>query len=143
MDKSGSDVAQIRVGEESPNQMGEYLEALQRGNRLVPQVFFGSSYASATDAVCLDILPYPLVGVEFRRVRRKMEEAQTTLSGIHKLLHPIRSVHRMAVYQKKHRPLRILHQSLAEVDERRGYEFPFKSGKVQRTFCGDSGYEVQ
>lgn len=116
---------------------------ITNNHRLVPQVFFRSRYTSANDAVCLDILLCQLVGVEFRRVRRKTKEAQPTLSGIHKLFHRIRSVQRMAIYQKEHRPFRILHQSLAEVDEHRGFEFPFKSGKVQGTFCGDSGYEIQ
>jgi len=66
MDTSDYDVTQIWIGEEATNQTGEFLQSTHGSNGFTSEVPFGLVDTGATDAVGFDILPYPLVGVEFR-----------------------------------------------------------------------------
>ena len=68
MDKSGCDVAQSWIGEETTNQTGEFLQPTHGSNGFTFEVLFGLVDTGATDAVGFDVLPDPLVGVEFGRV---------------------------------------------------------------------------
>ena len=72
MDTSGYDVTQVWIGEEATNQTGEFLQSMHGSNGFTSEVPFGLVDTGATDAVCFDILPYPLVGVEFRRISREL-----------------------------------------------------------------------
>jgi len=73
MDTSGCDVTQIWIGEEATNQTGEFLQSTHSSNGFTSEVPFGLVDTGATDAVGFDVLPYPLVGVEFRRVSRELD----------------------------------------------------------------------
>jgi len=70
MDTSSYDVTQIWIGEEATNQTGEFLQSTHGSNGFTSEVPFGLVDTGATDAVGFDVLPYPLVGVEFGRVSR-------------------------------------------------------------------------
>jgi len=69
MDTSSCDVAQIWIGEEATNQIGEFPQPAHGSNGFASEVPFGLVDTGATDAVCFDVLPDPLVGVEFRASR--------------------------------------------------------------------------
>ena len=73
MDTSGCDVTQIWIGEEATNQTGEFLQPAHGSNGFASEVPFGLVDTGATDAVCFDVLPDPLVGVELGRAGREME----------------------------------------------------------------------
>ena len=83
MDTSGYDVTQIWIGEEAPNQTGEFLQSTHGSNGFTSEVPFGLVDTGATDTVGFDILPYPLVGVEFRRISRELEQAQLSMGRSH------------------------------------------------------------
>src|SRR5512144_640356 len=70
---SGGDVPQIRVGEETADEVGQFLQPVQRGHGLGLEVV-GSGDTGAADAVGLDVLPDPLVRVEFRGVAGQQEQ---------------------------------------------------------------------
>ena len=53
----------MRVGEESADQAGQPLEAAQREDGLRLEVVFAGD-SRPGDAVVLDVLPHPFVGVE-------------------------------------------------------------------------------
>lgn len=60
-----SDVAQVRVGEERPDQPGTLLEPPQGTDGLGFQVFLAGD-AGLADPVMLHVFPDPFVGVELR-----------------------------------------------------------------------------
>jgi len=86
-------------------------------NGFTSEVPFGLVDTGATDAVGFDVLPYPLVGVEFRRVSRELEQAQLAMGRSHEVFDCFGPVNRMAVDNEKYRATGVVHQSLAEVDE--------------------------
>ena len=140
MDTSGCDVTQIWIGEEATNQTGEFLQSTHGSNGFTSEVPFGLVDTGATDAVCFDILPYPLVGVEFRRISRELEQAQLSMGRSHEVFDCFRPVDRMAVDNEKYRATGVVHQSLAEVDESGGFELTCVGGETQsslRAQCRD------
>ncbi len=97
MDTSGYDVTQIWIGEEATNQTWEFLQSTHGSNGFTSEVPFGLVDAGATDAVGFDILPYPLVGVEFRRISRELEQAQLSMGRSHEVFDCFGTVDRMTV----------------------------------------------
>ena len=73
MDASGRDVTQICIDEEATNQVGEFVQPVHGSNGFDSEVPFGLIDTGATDAVCFDVIPNPLVGVGLGRVGREME----------------------------------------------------------------------
>ena len=103
MDTSSCDVAQIWIGEEATNQIGEFPQPAHGSNGFASEVPFGLVDTGATDAVCFDVLPDPLVGVEFGRVGRELEQAQPSLDRSHEVFDCFGPVDRMAVDNEKYR----------------------------------------
>ena len=102
MDTSGCDVTQIWIGEEAANQTGEFLQSTHSSNGFTSEVPFGLVDTGATDAVGFDVLPYPLVGVEFGRVSRELEQAQLSMGRCHEVFDCFGPVDRMAVDNEKY-----------------------------------------
>jgi len=109
MDTSGCDVTQIWIGEEATNQTGEFLQSTHGSNGLTSEVPLGLVDTGATDAVGFDILPYPLVGVEFRRISRELEQAQLSMGRSHEVFDCFGPVDRMTVDNEKYRATGVVH----------------------------------
>ena len=86
--------------------MGELLQPVQRGQGLGLQVV-GSGDAGAADAVGLDVLPDPLVGVEFRGVAGQQDQPQPPVGGRDELLDGAGAVGGVAVDDEEDRPIGI------------------------------------
>ena len=130
MDTSSYDVTQIWIGEEATNQTGEFLQSTHGSNGFTSEVPFGLVDTGATDAVGFDVLPYPLVGVEFGRVSRELEQAQLSMGRSHEVFDCFGPVNRMAVDNEKYRATGVVHQPLAEVDESGGFELTRVGGET-------------
>src|SRR5271157_4084965 len=103
MDTSCCDVTQIWIGEEATNQTGEFLQSTHSSNGFTSEVPFGLVDTGATDAVGFDVLPYPLVGIELRRVGRELEQGQLSMCRSLEVFDCFGQVNRMAVDNEKHR----------------------------------------
>ena len=97
MDTSSRDVAQIWIVEEATDQIAEFLQPAHGSNGFVSEGPFVLVDTGATCAVCFDVLPDPLVGVEFGQVGRELEPAQLSLGRSHKVLDCFGPPDRMAV----------------------------------------------
>ena len=142
MDTSSYDVTQIWIGEEATNQTGEFLQSTHGSNGFTSEVPFGLVDTGATDAVGFDVLPYPLVGVDFRRVSRELEQAQPSMGRSHEVFDCFGSVDRMTVDNEKYRATGVVHQSLAEVDESGGLEHTCVGGETQSSLSAQCRDEV-
>jgi hypothetical protein len=94
----------------------------------------------ATGAVCFDVLPYPLVGVEFGRVGQELEQHSRPRGRSHEALDCFGPVDRIVVDNEKYRATGVVHQPLAEVDESSGFELTRVGGETQsplRAQCRD------
>ena len=78
----------------------------------------------ASDLV-VHLFPQSFDGVVIGGVRRQEEELQAPLLGGHVIFHHFRLVDLMAIDNKKHRALGVMHQPLEELQEglRRGTAF--------------------
>ena len=94
----------IWIGEEATNQTGEFLSRRMAVTALL-EVPFGLVGTGATDEVGFDVLPYPLVGVEFGRVSRELEQARLSMGRCHEVFDCFGPVDRMAVDNENTEPL--------------------------------------
>ena len=70
--ESCADVSQLRVPEESPDDPGTHLEALQSIDRDCLELISGQRHGPR-DPVVLDVLVDPFIGVQLGRIGRKEE----------------------------------------------------------------------
>ena len=68
-------------------------------------------------AIVLQVIPDPLIRIQFRRVWRQEEQLQTTLSGVYKFGHYFRFMCRMAINDQEYPALRIMKKPLEEFDK--------------------------
>ena len=76
--ESCADVSQLRVPEESPDDPGTHLEALQSIDRDCLELISGQRHGPR-DPVVLDVLVDPFIGVQLGRIGRKEEQLQSPL----------------------------------------------------------------
>src|SRR5215218_633837 len=75
---------QVRVSEEAAHQVWQPLQPVERRQRLGFEVI-GAGNAGAADPVVLDVLPHPLVRVQFRRIPRKNSRSRPPVDAANAL----------------------------------------------------------
>jgi len=97
----------------------------------------------ATDAVVLDMVPHMLVGIEFRRVGRKMEDPQAALGGIDKLSDLRATVDRMLVDDQEHGASLVMQESLEKIDEDFRSQVVLRHHEAEGALGIDGGEQVE
>jgi hypothetical protein len=90
----------------------------------------------AADTMMLNMAPYQFVRVQFRRIRREVEQAKPPVGSLNKLFDCYSSMNRMAVHNEKYRAVCLQQQPFEEIDKDRACKFSPGAERKRRSPLG-------